>query len=94
MNYEAMTTEELEKVIQDLGNQRDALKAEQQMAHDQQNMARQSQMDEQRMAQESEMMQREGAMKEQQMGQEMQHAERKSRLDELRQPQGNDQGGY
>jgi len=33
MNYEAMTIEELEKVIQDLGNQRDALKAEQQMAH-------------------------------------------------------------
>ena len=33
MNYETMTIEELEKVIQDLGNQRDALKAEQQMAH-------------------------------------------------------------
>lgn len=34
MNYEAMTIEELEKAIQALGAQREALKAQQQAAHD------------------------------------------------------------
>ena len=33
MNYEAMTIEELEKAIQALGAQREALKAQQQAAH-------------------------------------------------------------
>ena len=34
MNYEAMTVEELEKAIQALSAQREALKAQQQQAHD------------------------------------------------------------
>lgn len=34
MNYEAMTIEELEKAIQALSAQREALKAQQQAAHD------------------------------------------------------------
>ena len=34
MNYEAMTIEELEKAIQALGAQREALKVQQQAAHD------------------------------------------------------------